>query len=847
MERTKRKQITAKKVPAGSASLRRGTPAGKPERQRRPESRERARQGSVAPIDFAPRVIVKFAEGIDLDPTSHRVLLKRLGLADVRAFEKDFRGARIESLLNRAKRADLERLRELAVQRDATYRPRRLGNYTAVRVPVGVPVKEALDAVRGWNGVERAFVEAPIAPLPGVGEQRYLRPDNRGVGLYSSTSLESSVALGPGGSADNLGQGIKLVDIENDWDTNHAYLAPLTATEGTLSGVPADALHGRRVLGLILSSGGVDYRGIAPATTAFGVSPLNGTDYSVASAIYGALTSSTIGLSYGDVMLLEVQAVYHLDPTKNVPIEIRADVFDAIRLATALGVIVVEPSGTNPLGGNLNLDGVTDDEGQFVFDRTVRDSGAIVVGATEGATTDVLGTGNYGGRVDLCAPGNGALKVLYDGAATSAHGPLNGDGGIEGTSWAAASIAGAVSAVQSLVEDATPGYRLGPGPMRQLLSEQGGVVVANLGRIPDIVDALVDLGLVADVYMRDTLTDVGAPGTAGTVSQSPDIIPRQSESLDPATAFASPSDTTFHQQIEFGQDNFIYCRLWNRGGQPANNARVKLYWTKSSALPTPDQWVFLGEQAVTSTNIPASTGSPDPWRITPGIKWPANELPPVSHYCFVAIAASDSDPGPHGGPCAAPLPVLMNSATFVKLVRENNNIVWRNFNVVDTDPANFVSAPGDIAPPPGAIPLDVDVGGFPEEDGVFDVEVFAKLPPDAKLVAEAPAGLVRALFRGTPPFAVKNTKRKSLEFSVRRGRTTFKGVPLNAGFRERLRLNAYIPEKYRKGEYEVYVRQLQNGVELGRFTFHLVPTGRKPPGKKGVEKKPVARGRRAAR
>ena len=81
----------------------------------------------------------------------------------------------------------------------------------------------------------------------------------------------------------------------------------------------------------------------------------------------------------GDVILLEQQSVQgpQFDPTTGrglVPIEFEPEVFNAIKAATNKGIIVVESAGN----GSENLDRASYDG---KFDRTKRDSGALIVGA----------------------------------------------------------------------------------------------------------------------------------------------------------------------------------------------------------------------------------------------------------------------------------------------------------------------------------------------------------------------------------------------------------------------------------------------------------------------------------
>ena len=87
------------------------------------------------------------------------------------------------------------------------------------------------------------------------------------------------------------------------------------------------------------------------------------------------------------------------------PVEIADATYEAIRLATALGIVVVE-AGCN---GGYDLDAYTNLSGKRIFDRTsagFRDSGAIMVGAGSSASPHTrLGFSNHGNRVECYARG----------------------------------------------------------------------------------------------------------------------------------------------------------------------------------------------------------------------------------------------------------------------------------------------------------------------------------------------------------------------------------------------------------------------------------------------------------
>jgi len=80
------------------------------------------------------------------------------------------------------------------------------------------------------------------------------------------------------------------------------------------------------------------------------------------------------------------------------PAEIQLSVFDAIKRATDAKIIVVEAAGNDDAWGGIDLD---DPTCNAIFDRNVRDSGAIIVGAGSPVDRSRLPFSSYGSRVDV--------------------------------------------------------------------------------------------------------------------------------------------------------------------------------------------------------------------------------------------------------------------------------------------------------------------------------------------------------------------------------------------------------------------------------------------------------------
>lgn len=262
----------------------------------------------------------------------------------------------------------------------------------------------------------------------------------------------------PGGRGEN----VKIVDIEVNWNLDHQDL--VSAVEGaflTVRGTDPqpqiNMQHGTAVLGEIVAApDGIGVTGIAHRARLGLVNPV--TDSGVV-RVAEAINLAVKRMDRGDILLIEQQSL--AGPRFNgtdghglLPIEFENPIFDAIKSATEKGIVVIEPAGN----GFDNLD---DPLYKGLFDRSKRDSGAIMVGSglPEGG---VYGPGpdrtrtpesNYGSRVDV--QGWGRFVT------TCGYGPLRQEQGpnkiytvdFGATSGAAAMVAGAAAVLQSIIKE----------------------------------------------------------------------------------------------------------------------------------------------------------------------------------------------------------------------------------------------------------------------------------------------------------------------------------------------------------------------------------------------------------
>jgi hypothetical protein len=630
------------------------------------------------------------------------------------------------------------------------------------------------------------------------------------------------------------GEGINFVDLEMAWEQSHVDLPATVMLPGhqNLRVVNSDAAnHGTAVIGIVAARDNVQgIVGIAPnvqpirLASSHRQNPRGDWIPDHANRIVEVIRLSAPYLSAGDVLLLEIQVA-----VTNLPVEIdetsgtRSAVFHAIRLASALNVIVIEPAGN----GNSNTR--TDfDVGQA----PLQDSGAIMVGASERAVTGnapnrahgrwvvperpipIIGS-NYGARVNCYAWGEGVTTCGcdYPTAPSSCQANTAYTNTFGGTSAASAIVAGAALVVQGLYAARNPGVRarLSVRQMRDALSTYGTPSVGNeIGVMPNL-RAIVDR-LMPDAYIRDAVGDLGeTPYVGGRLSASPDIIVRKSNLAgndpvpSPMMTFGpnTANRDDLGSEVELGQDNFIYVRMKNRGNISIPSATATVYWANAATLITPDQWTRIGQTA--SVMVPQGSGI----AVTPGLRWRAADLPPPGHYCFIAVLDGVSDPAP-----VLPPNANFGMAEFVNLIRNNNNVAWRNFNVVNT-----------VSDMRGMARFGFFIAGGPREEAEFNFEIFlegAEKEGAPLMWLDVPKALAKAI-----DFANKLERDNKIDelganyvrfkLPISSSSTRLTQVMLEAKSRHKCFIRFKAEEMQR--ESRVIVRQLYKEVSVGQVTW----------------------------
>ena len=411
---------------------------------------------------------VKFDESLRVRG-SDRTLHSRHGrsLAPVRAVLDAQGGGEVDPTVDTPTATRLDDVAAQAEERSGQPVPD-LASWYSVTLPADADADEVLTDLEALPEIEFAYPAPDLVPPPQVPDT----PDFTGMQRYFRGADENGIDADFSRADPRLrGAGIKIVDWEYDWNEHHEDLQlpdPGTDLGGTAFAkyTGFNDQHGTAVMG-ILGAIDNDYgvTGGVPDAQLYGLSPTraSGAYAPGPSLAYLAALQDEDGepfLEPGDAVLLEQQTTSPFGGTRYAPVEWVVSVHNAVTLLTSMGVTVVTT------GGNGNTDSdhplFTRDGGETLwFDRDVRDSGSIFVGAGHHTTRERLSFSNYGSRFDLQGWGNSITTTGHGGTSTSFW-PTSGGGdpatldyrytsSFGGTSGAGPIVTTAVVAIQSYV------------------------------------------------------------------------------------------------------------------------------------------------------------------------------------------------------------------------------------------------------------------------------------------------------------------------------------------------------------------------------------------------------------
>ena len=342
----------------------------------------------------------------------------------------------------------------------------------------------------------------------------------------SYTSMQGNLGSHPNGTelrwANGIlgarGRGVKIRMIEEDWVLDHEDISQLVSSNflGTVPpGTGNDANHGvagtslmvadRNRWGLTGASDEVDIRFIA---------------FPQSGGLVNAMITAAADEDPGDVILMVVMLLLPpaqggIAPNDWVPYEYVPAVFDAVATTTAVGRIFVATCAN----GGRSLD---DPRFGGAFNRSLRDSGAIFVGATDGVNLVRASFSNFGNIVDSHCWGENVVAAGFGGLFFGNNDPRQAyTSTYAGTSASTPILASCVAALQGAAQQQL-GQRFTGTEVRTLLQTHG-TTVSSIGRRPDMRAIFAATGILdglelsePDLMPGNSLqVTVSQPGTIG--------------------------------------------------------------------------------------------------------------------------------------------------------------------------------------------------------------------------------------------------------------------------------------------------------------------------------------------
>lgn len=306
---------------------------------------------------------------------------------------------------------------------------------------------------------------------------------------------------------------------------------------------------------------------------------------------------------------------------------------------------------------------------------------------------------------------------------------------------------------------------------------------------------VVSAGLdFVDLYIKDNAADTGVAPTVGVEYLSPDIW--VSLTNDPSAAPAA--------NPEYGQTNYVFVRVHNRGSRAANNATVKLYWANPGTNLSRPYWNTAdisvnGSPGYTQTvTVPAHAASGDGHVITQAFEWnppePDTNVYDEGHFCLFASVDHPDDP------------LLQED---VSAVRWESNLAWKNLVVKDIA-ANSITA------------MDFYVAGKQGGSALADLHIDRSgLPQGGSVTLKIPGRYLEGANATNLAKTWESDGGRVCKVEVTSpGTADLRRVHLESRENTLVRLEVTMPPQFQPGDvYPVFVEQYTDGAITGRVTL----------------------------
>jgi len=295
-----------------------------------------------------------------------------------------------------------------------------------------------------------------------------------------------------------------------------------------------------------------------------------------------------------------------------------------------------------------------------------------------------------------------------------------------------------------------------------------------------------------NAYIRDSIEDNGTePVVLNRLWASPDIIVRTEEVDDPSEMLGI---TVKHRhdlsdQVEDGQDNYVYLRVQNRG-TVIGSCTATVYFTIPGMLPNPAGWEKIGEVNIQDLE-------PGEFRVIGPIIWLDSQIPRTGHFCLISILDSPSDPAPD-------LTAIQTSADFRKMVRDKNNVAWKNITIVDVIPGGTSSF---------SFYMEGPSGKYHQADLQVDLTNFA---PRADVLVRMVKRLADTATLNNMNVTHESKLYSTLTHIGKMG--MLEGMDFKSNEETKVTIYYTVPEKTPDGAYPIRATLLVDGEQVGSFT-----------------------------
>ncbi|MBX3463031.1 MAG: S8 family serine peptidase [Planctomycetes bacterium] len=453
-------------------------------------SAQAAPDPSELPVAHGDRLCVKLAEGSGAW-LRDGVLGSRRG-TDLRRVAALFARAAAEPLVSALTWDELDALHENACRRLPPGRgPGHLGLWFRLRCGSAAIAEALLADLLAEPAVEHAYLEprfhgAGVAPVA-----QDLPPTTP---LF--TALQHAFSPSPLGHGVRLaqgilggrGRGVGYWMLELSWILDHEDVSKLTAANFVGPPPPVDlqqANHGVAGSSLLMAD-----------RNAYGITGMvdelepRFLDTQFHGGVENTMAVALAASQPGDVMMLVLMVqIPQLGPGAWLPAEFFQSVFDATLTLTANDRFLVVCAGN----GNRSLD---DPQLLRRFDRTFRDSGAIIVASSNAGLLQRASYSNWGSRIDAHSWGNQVVAAGYGNLFFGNSDPRQAyTDAYTGTSASTPHITGVVLAMQGAARRQL-GRNLTLAEVQHALHHHGPSTPDAIGRRPDLVAIFRSLGIL---------------------------------------------------------------------------------------------------------------------------------------------------------------------------------------------------------------------------------------------------------------------------------------------------------------------------------------------------------------